>query len=374
MRWTLLFVVGALLVTIWAHTPLPSAAERPATERAVLVAQHTRTLLELDRLEGAYREHARIDSLRALLPAQPGLTVSLSPALPADVTDSVRAAAERELAAAGPPRARIGVFVIDAAYGVKSDVRRGERHPEREIYVGTDSAGAYCVSVATGNVSATGVMYSPAFGYAMARGVRVPDFSPSALGPCAFVARHGVPGVHIADWLERRRRGLLGDGFGPMWTFAELRDPTLLDDTTTERLLRWSWYSYDNITRGCGAGRRDLCRELAFPEGATMISGPGIDLGPNARRVASSALLYELEQQFGPERFTQFWTSDDSVTVAFAAAFGMDPLDWVRDWARSHYRLRPLGPGVAAGNLLLSLGVVVLLAGIAALVAMRREV
>jgi hypothetical protein len=86
----------------------------------------------------------------------------------------------------------------------------------------------------------------------------------------------------------------------------------------------------------------------------------------------SRAMLDHLEQEFGSSRFEAFWTSDADVPTAFAGAFGIGAGDWVREWGRSRYGDRALGPRVDAVTLLLSALLVVGLIAVVVLTERRR--
>jgi hypothetical protein len=318
-------------------------------------------LIALRRADAAYVELARMDSLLPLLPSAPGVTVQLSPAVRPDTRDTVSANVARELAAIGEPRARIGIFLIDNAYGHRPGVPFSRARPEREMYAGVDSAGAYCVVVHAAPVGRTAGMVISSSRLSASAGA-------SMLGPCAFVARYGAPGPEISRWLS--------DG---AYRLAEHRSavqqPRARDLTHERELTVWS--ENDRALRACIGGRDDLCvNALLMPTGATHVRvGPAVlqldrRLPPGGND--SRAMLDHLEREFGAARFETFWTSDADVPTAFAGAFGIGAGDWVREWGRSRYGGRALGPRVDAQTLLLSALLVACLVASAVVTERRR--
>jgi hypothetical protein len=57
-------------------------------------------------------------------------------------------------------------------------------------------------------------------------------------------------------------------------------------------------------------------------------------------------LLYDLEEEFGRERFSRFWTSDADVEEAFLSAFGEPPEEWLMRWAQARWGHLRVGPGI----------------------------
>lgn len=363
MRWAAILVAGCVLVSAWARTvPLAlTATDSDALRIADLDLRAAREALRS--AESVYREQTRSDSLLRLLPGTPGLAVLLPPPLSPVTRDSIRAAAARELNALDVPRARLGVFVVDQAYGRRTGARvtPGE---QRQVYVGTDSAGVYCFMVGTGFVVRDSVLRTAAFGVAPDRRWDRPQPF-DVLGPCAFVAVYGAPGAGIDEWL---RRG----GF----RFADLRPLSPPPDTSSSPLPLWSRFADETDIRGCSGGRRDRCRAFLQKDGREAAGAVAYDLPlPYEYRTrAPGMLLRDLEQQFGTERFARFWASDADFAISFATAFGVDPVDWVRRWSVQRYGTASLGPRLASVNVLLSLLTLGLLMAMVAAVAAHRQV
>ncbi|HEX6307679.1 MAG TPA: hypothetical protein VFZ69_05785 [Longimicrobiales bacterium] len=362
MRWAAILLIGTVLVSAWARTvPTALSLAAAAEERRAAERELAATHAALRAAESVHRDRARIDSLLPLLPPAPGVTIALSPLLDRETGDSIRAAAVREMQGIAAPRARVGVFVIDHAYGRRSPARVTAAE-QRRLHMGTDSAGAYCMIVGTGFMTPDSVLRARAFGIVAQRRWDAP-LPFSGLGPCAFVAAYGAPGAGIAQWL---RNGAFR--FGDL-AAAQSRD------TAPVALPLWGWLADEPAIRGCSGGRTELCRTFLLGAGAPDTSGVmfGLPMPYEYRSPARGMLLHDLERQFGPERFARFWTSDADVESAFTAAFAETPVEWVRHWARQRYGAATLGPRLAGVSVLLSVLMLGVLASIAAAVATRRR-
>ncbi len=82
----------------------------------------------------------------------------------------------------------------------------------------------------------------------------------------------------------------------------------------------------------------------------------------------------DLEAEFGGERFARFWTSDQDVEEAFAAAFG-EPIEmWTMRWAQDRMGAQKAGPSTDLLSVLLTLVTLLACVGIATATATRRRV
>lgn len=362
MKWLAVVLVGCIAMSAMART-YPVLPERRERTDDRITDEARRNQIALDAAHHAYREHAHADSLLPRLPHTPGVLVELSPALPDEERDTLHAILAPEIASIDVARARTGVFLLDGRYGSHPDVRMRGATSARQIYAGVDSAGAFCAIVAIGYVAQTGDMTFHGFQH-----VRQ-NRRAGILGPCMFFARYGAPGIRVSRWLDDGAYAL-AEVPGSTW-HADVREQSrdgsrLRSDT-------------DIVFRGCTAGRDDLCRELVtFPTAERLP-----DDGAATARLQSAfmydgnvhrMLLSEMEASFGAERFEQFWTSDDDVSVAFANAFGVEITEWLRDWGKAHYGPQRLGAAVGRGTLVLSILLVLLAGGIAAGVAARRSI
>ena len=86
-----------------------------------------------------------------------------------------------------------------------------------------------------------------------------------------------------------------------------------------------------------------------------------------------ASLFTELEREFGADAFGEFWRSDRDPNEAFAAAFGVDGLDWFRGWAEGKFGELRGGPTLRATTAGLLIPVMVLTMLLSAFVAVRRR-
>ena len=115
-----------------------------------------------------------------------------------------------------------------------------------------------------------------------------------------------------------------------------------------------------------------------FPDG-TVPGPPGpttVIESPPPTFVADlgTDLLDQIEADFGTEAFQAFWTSEESLEVAFATAFGIHPADWVRSRALRRHEAVRAGP--APSNSAVVTSVLLMLVGLAVgtWTALRRRV
>jgi hypothetical protein len=316
-------------------------------------------------------EATHIDSLLPLLPAQPGVRVMLAPFVDAAVAASIHASAAQQLAELGTPRARAGIFVVPLTLGLHPGLR--DRPATRyTYYAGTDDGGAYCFVVAAARASVDSMLGR----FAGLRAWR--DSVAEPLGPCFYWARYGVPGARMQQWL--RESG---------YRFAELRQVrrNASDAQPVRRRIfgRRDWSGRSLLAEACLSGDEQACvRALMVQQSILRYvqlppDAPAVYERPMYRDVpfgeADRALLAELERAFGPERFAEFWRSNEPLDAAFSDAFVVSLGDWVHEWALQYY---PAAPPVRAAvnlpTLLLSLLAIAALCGAAVSTAPRRQV
>jgi hypothetical protein len=139
----------------------------------------------------------------------------------------------------------------------------------------------------------------------------------------------------------------------------------------------------------CLAGNAEGCRETLFPDTLSVgragrwrveavedsevlisrIPDYGFDLPFGGREFT---LLRDLEEEFGPERFQTFWSSDLEVEAAFRAAFDTGFSEWIMAWGQERFGASIVGARVPFRATLLSLLTIGAFAG-AALVSGRRR-
>ncbi len=82
--------------------------------------------------------------------------------------------------------------------------------------------------------------------------------------------------------------------------------------------------------------------------------------------------MSDLEGDFGRDRFTRFWTSDQSVEDALNAAFGEPIESWTMRWAQDRLGYQKAGPSTDLLSVLLTLATLVACVGVATATATRR--
>ncbi len=138
------------------------------------------------------------------------------------------------------------------------------------------------------------------------------------------------------------------------------------------------------VGEGCIAGRVDACRRAvldptayadpeSYPELEEWISSGhsrnGEPFGGRER-----TWMGDLEAEFGRDRFTRFWTSDQTVEDAFATAFGEPIGVWTMQWAQDRMGPQKAGPSTDLLSVLLTLVTLLTCVGIATATATRRRV
>jgi hypothetical protein len=83
-------------------------------------------------------------------------------------------------------------------------------------------------------------------------------------------------------------------------------------------------------------------------------------------------LFWDLEKEFGPERFQRFWSSEQGLEEAFQAAFGESIGAWTMRWARDKIGPMEASKPIPLQASLLSLLVIGLLGAMACGVQRRR--
>ena len=152
---------------------------------------------------------------------------------------------------------------------------------------------------------------------------------------------------------------------------------------------RTLWCEGMPVAEACLAGKAVGCRATLFPD--TLSVGRGgrwrVEAVEDSEGVISRipdygfylpfggrefTLLRDMEEDFGPERFQTFWSSDLEVEAAFRAAFGTGFPEWIMAWGQERFGTSIVGARVPFHATLLSLLTIGAFAG-AALVSGRRR-
>ncbi|HET7041386.1 MAG TPA: hypothetical protein VFI13_05190 [Gemmatimonadales bacterium] len=351
-------------------------AERSRTERDAAQAEHDLAVgeqeLELLQLRRQVAESAQRTTGRD----SSTLTVLVSTS---SGRDPVRAAAYREALdtawqglGLGVTKVDVGVILVDRGLMRRWEQALGIRTGEPSaIYVLPDSlAPTTCVAI----VVAPGGVGRPRPGF-------LASLAPGWLGPCAFLARFGLPGERVGRWLRARSYDVAAQ---PEWggvTVATQRDPW------SEMVARGSWYwaaiyFMPHTAIRCLAGRPAGCRDaLRTGDEAAKSPDRGVVVESDLRWrfdrqgiVGAPHLLSAVLQAAGPRRFEAFWHTelpvDSALTIALARPVG----EWTADWELGRASRPHLGPAPRGKELLFSAALVLFSFGVLARGAGRREV
>jgi hypothetical protein len=214
---------------------------------------------------------------------------------------------------------------------------------------------------------------------AFAEAMATPRSASEALGPCAFLARFGVPGPGIDAWLRTRSYVLAAH---PRWSTLRgtTQDPGMawrLANHPPSSLTPWLTLSPEAL--GCVIGYTARCVGTLAGDSASERTPPGDLIIMQRRRdrhwgALSTSYLSDLATALGPQRFEQFWRSALDPDAALRAVAGV-PLDrWTHAWGVGLVGEHRAGPGVRLIELAGALTLVGLSLGVAAWGWGRREV
>ncbi|MDX1493346.1 MAG: hypothetical protein R3253_04750 [Longimicrobiales bacterium] len=352
-QWLAVTAAGFALAAAWQLPP--EAAEQ--RDREVKSAEEIR----LDALEHDSRVTAGVlfrmmwaDSLsaRVVSESDDGLAVLVPPRNEAVEEQRLRLA--NQLRQQMEPRRR-----TDMTFGYviqPHDHRREDgalsTQSRTETYVGTRDGVDYCLQVRVAHADQV-------YGALGDRIVGADDMAApygDELGPCRFYLSYGLAGNGIQEWLERGAVEFAIEG-----GFAT-RDP---DEPVW---LRRGFLGFDYVGRGavsevdrCLAGSQEACRRvfvdledrylLTEQQREISVRSPATGIGSRYGRYTrirgQRHILSELEEEFGPEAFQAFWTSDGDVGTAFEAAFGIEPGAWMVRRIEELQGIDEPGPGVS---------------------------
>ena len=168
------------------------------------------------------------------------------------------------------------------------------------------------------------------------------------LEPCSFYLVHGAPGAAIRQWLRDDGMSRLARSPWPGggYRFSPIGDHRSIYGEWDERRRDFA-SAYGRLStggEGCIAGRIEAGRRVvldptaygdleSYPEVEEWISSGharnGEPFGGRER-----TWMGDLGAEFGHDRLTQFWTSDQTVEEAFVAAFGEPIGEWTMRWAQ----------------------------------------
>ena len=306
---------------------------------------------------------------------------------PSNFLPGLEAAVAAQLAGdgIGEPRIPVGVALMDARTGAYPPLSGGDYgySLEMEVHLGREPESPFCY------------LLTPVYGMgpnlerSWNRMVWAPADSsapPRPLGPCALHAKYGTPGPELLQWLAGR---------GYAMAVGQPRTDRVLDSWEWEgRALpalgrRTLWYGGAPEAEACLAGKVEGCWAALFQEGASgeWIGRRQMALVMDSKRLVApisphgwnmpfggreSGLLWDLEAEFGPERFQAFWSSNLGVEEAFQLAFGSSFPDWVMKWAQDRFGVSKVGAVVPVQATFLSFLTIFVMAGVALILGRRR--
>ena len=306
---------------------------------------------EMRQVHEALREVMIRDSILPLIPPSPGI-VSLLPDSGNPQTEYLRRLAQRE--SRPGVEVAIPILAVPVDYALSSEIPQA--FSTSRYYAGERPAGApYCAVVVP--------YFDTHPPHNAIRG--------SVLGPCKVWARHGAAGPHIGDWMRNTR----GE-----FALAEVSHVVHVDDYEVPYARRFGsqfWGSFES--RRCRAGDTAACERAVTAVDSSSGIVPGIAMTADRwymPRVApgDAALLIDLENEFGSERFQQFWKSPEPVSKAFEAAFGVALGEWVLDWSEARYGAISIGARMKLDTILLSLIFIGLFAALAVATVRGRRI
>lgn len=380
LRWVAVAAGAALLVGAYFLAPGTRSATRQDTRDSLA---HQVYLAELEAVTAAERLLAirTLDSLRPLLARSDGDTVRafIDRRLPDSTREQIRMALRRSQALTGASRLAVDVVVMPDTV---------QRLPGVHGQLGDWIRLEYSIPASPGERCLVLLRMRQEVAALPPRRVEALVAPGRLLGPCAFVARFGMPGPAVAEWLWRGGWSMaLGNTFirrTPAW-----QPSWRVEETPEERrgggVLRW--FVGDRGYR-CISGDRDMCGALV--RDVTLSNRQAVDMWDN-RVVSSLSLrgrgmgmelgsrqamfLPDLVHELGPEAFSRFWTSRLPLEDAIRGASGRELSDIAQQWAvRQYGDDRRRGPGLPRGSAPVGLALVVLATTAAVWKARRREV
>jgi len=389
--WTGWVFGGMALVALWALPPRAEEDWFPHRFIRFEYSQETQAAREIAgevrRLGSVYQRLVWNDSVKVLARAAREVGVgiwaqlpdSASPGSRPDLEEAVRR--QLELSGLNAPEVPVGVVLVERRYGVYPDFPYSSSWSSNwEIFVNRDEGESFCFLVDPGR----------SMERVLARMLWTgPDSSlvPNPVGPCILHAKYGNPGDGTFSWL---RSGGYALAEGSMGSWVQ-RNTTQIDPVSRGFGFRQAFRLSPHGT-GCVQGAKDSCLEIfrmvddggyrspTNPWGSAVWasgtfpvayrsggSNAGMGLGGE-----ETHLLYDLEEEFGEERFREFWTSDQDVEEAFQAAFGEPVEDWLVRWTQARWGELDLGPRVPLQATLLSFLSLGLFVGLALLMGRRR--
>ncbi|MGH7532135.1 MAG: hypothetical protein ACREL4_02480, partial [Gemmatimonadales bacterium] len=171
------------------------------------------------------------------------------------------------------------------------------------------------------------------------------------IGPCALVARFGVPGPRVRSWLGTRGWDLAQQ---PTWRGALPSDWARSYLVQGGPVPRWWWEILDEmrpVAHACLGGRASACRTaVADGDGESITDSFPRILEPNpgyaftlVGLLEGAHYLFDVADDAGPQRFQEFWNTTLPVDSALSLALRKPVGRWTAEWQRRALPTPPLG-------------------------------
>jgi hypothetical protein len=325
-RWVAMALAGALVVAGICFSSL-ARPEPPVTAERALQIESEMLSRTTWALASRYRVLVLRDSLRAagrLTPKSAGQTVIVDPHLDGAARLEIESALRRANILANVPAPRIPTvvaFVIDTARSVNGAPRSSQLAVH--YLLPRDSVRACTVLVRVGRLGSSSLRQ-------VTRRFHSDAFVTGLLGPCAFFAAFGEPGIGVARWLR-------STGFA-FTLAADWSIPVRADRLRTLHYLRDAqfvmddWHPGDGLAHCLAREAQPCSTEIVAPrrrDGAAVWGGVvdqnrGYDFSNTGWRGVGAALLSDMAREYGEDKFARFWRSDRLVGEAFREATGED--------------------------------------------------
>lgn len=378
-------LVGAGVALVALCTLPPSALEVP-TRRPPPPEQQRLDALRRN-VVAANNTLQRVRWADAVIPATlagPGPVVFDFPegAVPEQV-ERVRDRTLAELDDVTPGRSGValGLFLLDYRDGRYPGAPTGAQL-DAHFFLGERDGRPYCVTV------------RPAWRMNRAQQIHLPGLpsDDSYLGVCGLVREYGLPGPAVQAWLAEGGTALAASPRPSGGSVLFYRAVTDAASVRRGPLGQRNLALGDLLTRvdydRCFAGVAEGCAEMflhpelgySAPRGFPSARGarPHWPASAVQRRSlfepADYHVVADLAEEFGRERFAEWWTAEGDVAAAFETSFGVDVGTWyLRRVSRFVTISRP-GPGVSEAGLMGGLLLLALSSMVAGLWSRRRRV
>jgi hypothetical protein len=201
------------------------------------------------------------------------------------------------------------------------------------------------------------------------------------LGPCGFFAAFGEPGPRVREWLIGGGWQYTVDG---SWTVAPVIELPRQDGSIFKGPSPALGFLALGSGTDCIKGALDACERsvvgMGTRRGPFSIGGatPSYQLGTRRFYAGgigyrASELLSDAVRDLGKDRFKAFWTSADSVPVAFEKASGRRWGAFIQGWMSTHYGAIEPGPRLSGFGLLTGTLLIAAALGATMLMSAKRQ-